>query len=100
MIEDHFARLNTVLTRGTPEVKVGVIHPIESYWLYWGPQDKTAIKREELENNFKNITEWLLFGLIDFDYIAESLLPSLENSRKQDLPSWSDELRCNNSPWM
>jgi len=77
LIEDHFARLNTVLTRGTPEVKVGVIHPIESYWLYWGPQDKTAIKREELENNFKNITEWLLFGLIDFDYIAESLLPSL-----------------------
>jgi len=77
LIEDHFARLNTVLTRGTPEVKVGVIHPIESYWLYWGPQDKTAIKREELENNFKNITEWLLFGLIDFDYIAESLLSSL-----------------------
>ena len=101
LIEDHFARLNTVLTRGTPEVKVGVIHPIESYWLYWGPQDKTAIKREELENNFKNITEWLLFGLIDFDYIAESLLPSLSKIQEnKTFQVESDELRCNNSPWM
>lgn len=35
-VEDYFARLNTLLTRGKAEVKVGVIHPIESYWLYWG----------------------------------------------------------------
>ena len=29
-IEDHFARLNTALTRGKPVVRVGVIHPVES----------------------------------------------------------------------
>lgn len=29
-IEDHFARINTVMTRGTPDVKIGVIHPVES----------------------------------------------------------------------
>ena len=28
-IEDHIARLNTVLTRGKPIVNIGVIHPIE-----------------------------------------------------------------------
>lgn len=77
LIEDHFARLNTVLTRGTPDVKVGVIHPIESFWLHCGPQDKTSAIRKELESNFNNIIEWLLFGLIDFDFISESLLPSL-----------------------
>lgn len=77
LIEDHFSRLNTALTRGAPYVRVGVIHPIESYWLYWGPREQTAIIREELESNFSNITQWLLFGLIDFDFIAESMLPSL-----------------------
>lgn len=76
LIEDHFSRLNTALTRGKAHVKVGVIHPVESYWLHWGPKEQTAIIREELENNFTNITEWLLFGLVDFDYISESLFPS------------------------
>lgn len=76
-IENHFARLNTALTRGKPHVKVGVIHPIESYWLHWGPREQTSLIREEMETNFRNIIEWLLFGLIDFDFISESLFPSL-----------------------
>ena len=33
LIEDHFARLNTALTRGKARVNVGVIHPVESYWI-------------------------------------------------------------------
>ncbi|MDR1629733.1 MAG: hypothetical protein LBS36_05915 [Oscillospiraceae bacterium] len=74
-IEDHFARVNTALTRGKPVVKVGVIHPIESYWLFTGPNDKTAEVRKEMEDNFENTLKWLLFGQIDFDFIAESLLP-------------------------
>jgi len=73
LIEDHFSRLNTAMTRGKAHVRVAVIHPIESYWLHFGPQEQTAIIREELESNFKNITEWLLFGLIDFHFISESL---------------------------
>ena len=44
-IEDHFARLNTALTRGTPDVSIGVIHPIESYWLHYGPSENTAAAR-------------------------------------------------------
>ncbi len=75
-IEDHFARLNSALTRGTPCVKVGVIHPIESYWLHWGPSEQTALIRDQLDSNFQSLTEWLLFGSIDFDYISEALLPS------------------------
>ncbi len=73
-IEDHFARLNTALTRGNPHVRVGVIHPIESYWLYWGNQKQTSVIRQELEENFTKIIDWLLYGLIDFDFISESLL--------------------------
>jgi hypothetical protein len=77
LIEDHFARLNTVLTRGAPVVHVGVIHPIESYWLCYGPQDQSAAEQAERETAFAQLTEWLLFGQIDFDFIAESLLPEL-----------------------
>ena len=76
-VEDHFARVNTALTRGKPIVKVGVIHPVESYWLHWGPADKTALVRDSLDENFRNLTQWLLFGGIDFDFISESLLPDL-----------------------
>lgn len=78
-IENYFSRLNTVLTRGKAQVKVGVIHPIESYWLYWGTEEKTADIRDELEKNFENLIHWLLFGLVDFDFIAESLLPELNS---------------------
>lgn len=73
-IEDHFARVNTALTRGKPIVKVGVIHPIETYWLHYGPAENTYDIRTQLENNFTNVINWLLFGQIDFDFISESLL--------------------------
>lgn len=74
IIEDHYARLNTVLTRGKPIVKVGVIHPIESYWLHYGPKENTESVRDMLDKQFQNIAEWLLSGQIDFDYISEGLL--------------------------
>ena len=75
-VEDHFGRVNTALTRGKPCVKVAVVHPVESYWLHWGPNEQTALVREKLDANFTNVTNWLLKGNIDFDYICESLLPS------------------------
>ena len=77
IIEDHFARVNTALTRGKPIVRVGVIHPIESYWIHWGPHADTLPLREDLDSNFSNLTKWLLFGGLDFDFISESLIPKL-----------------------
>lgn len=76
LIEDHFARVNTAMTRGKPVVKVGVIHPVESFWLHFGPNDKSALLRESLDERFENITKWLIEGSIDFDFISESLLPA------------------------
>lgn len=81
IIEDHFARVNLAMTEGKPCVKVGVIHPIESYWLAFGPQEQTAAIRKHLEQNFDSIVQWLLFGLIDFDFIAESLLADQKEVR-------------------
>ena len=75
MVEDHFARVATAMTRGKAQVKVAVIHPIESYWLHFGPKDQTAGIRGQMDENFQNLTDWLLHGAIDFDFICESLLP-------------------------
>lgn len=74
-VEDHFARVGTALTRGKPLVKVGVIHPVESYWLHFGPEEQTNLVRSAMEANFMNVTDWLLRGSVDFDFISESLLP-------------------------
>ena len=49
MIENHYARLNTAMTRGQCSVRVGVIHPIESFWLLWGPKQQTAAQREQAQ---------------------------------------------------
>ncbi len=77
VLENHFARVNTAMTRGKPVVKVGVIHPVESFWLHWGPNDKTALLRDNMDAKFRNVTDWLLKGSIDFNFISESLFPTL-----------------------
>ena len=74
-IEDHFARVNTLMTRGTPDIKIGVIHPIESFWIDFGPNDQCVAVQKELDDRFKQINEWLLYGTLDYDFISESLLP-------------------------
>ncbi|MDR0999176.1 MAG: hypothetical protein LBL70_08920 [Treponema sp.] len=75
-VEDHFARVAAVMTRGRAIARVGVIHPVESYWLHWGAKENTQAVREQMDRNFQNLCEWLLRGLVDYDYISESLLPS------------------------
>lgn len=76
-IEDHFARVNTALTRGVPEVKVAVLHPIESLWISAGVREHTSAACNAMEDRFQNVIQWLLRGQIDFDFISESLLSEL-----------------------
>lgn len=82
-IEDYFARVNTVLTRGRAEVKVGVIHPIESYWMCYGPVAQTQGLRDQMDEDYRHLMEWLLFGTVDFDLISEALLPELSGGCPQ-----------------
>jgi len=76
-IEDHFARVNTAMTKGRPVVKVAMIHPVESMWILFGPAKETGLVRQELDEQFRQITELMLFHNIDFDYLSESLIPEL-----------------------
>ena len=81
-VEDHFARINAAFEGGTPTVKVGMIHPIESHWMIYGPKDKTMAERQKRDNEFHGICEALLFDCIDFDYINEALLPSQYDGKR------------------
>ena len=77
LVEDHFARVNTALSRGNCLVKVGMIHPVESMWLYFGTDVHTSDIRKSLDAAFAKATEALLFGQIDYDYIGESVLAEI-----------------------
>lgn len=77
-LEDHFARLNTALTRGKPVVKVAVVHPIETCWLYDGTNENTTLKRRQLDDRFLSLTEWLLYNAIDFDFVSEAELATIK----------------------
>ncbi len=89
-IENHFARVNYCLTRGKPVVHVGVLHTVESFWLLQGPENQSEGKKRQLEDDFQNITKWLLTGGIDFDYIAESSLEDDVSAQEKSL------FRCGN----
>jgi hypothetical protein len=75
LIEDYFSRVNVALTRGKPLTRLAVIHPIESYWLCFGPVDGGNGEPDFREQCFRDLTHWLSHGLIDFDFISESLFP-------------------------
>ncbi len=76
-IENHYARLNTALTRGKPVVNVAVIHPIESAWITSGVRELTSEEIKAMDERFGNLTNWLLRGHIDFDFVSESMLPDM-----------------------
>ncbi|KAK2047273.1 family 2 glycoside hydrolase [Colletotrichum somersetense] len=74
-IEDHFARVGVALTRGKAVTRVGVVNPIESLWLCFGANNCGNDEIGRRRKAFAEFTDWLLHGLVDFDFIAESLLP-------------------------
>jgi hypothetical protein len=85
-VEDYFARVNAVMTRGEPVRRLLVIHPIESVWarvsLGWG--EDPAIQR--LEAQFDELLHWLLDGHVDFDYGDEEMLSRLAKVEAEKEP--------------
>ncbi len=81
-LSDYFARVNACMTRGKPLVHVGVLHPLESMWLCQGPASQVSGQQEQMEEDFQALTEWLLTGGIDFDYISESMMERDEPEEK------------------
>ncbi|MBO4490679.1 MAG: hypothetical protein J5944_04890 [Lentisphaeria bacterium] len=74
-IEDHFARLGSVIARGNEIRDILVIHPMESVWSV-----KYRIRKDwvpsvtQLNQEFVSLAETLLGENLDFDYGDEELL--------------------------
>jgi len=85
IIEDHYARVNTALTRGVAVSRVAVLHPIETYWTKYCSEAESAAERAELDKNFADVCNWLLRNSVNFDYISESTLPMLAKEPSSSL---------------
>lgn len=71
-IEDHFARINTVFENTKPIVDVAVLHPVETAMLALNKDNADYIS--ELEDEFNELINSLLYSNIDFDFINEANL--------------------------
>jgi len=86
-VEDYFARILAVMTRGVEVRDLLVIHPVESTWLHvrdgWRRSDVTR----ELDGRLIALRAALLGANIDFDYGDEELLSRhAAASKKKGVP--------------
>jgi len=76
-VEDYYARVNAVMSRGEPVRRLLVVHPVESVWaraaMGWDEDERT----NELEQDFDNLINWLLNRHLDFDYGDEDIMSRL-----------------------
>jgi hypothetical protein len=72
IVADYCARVSYALTQGRRVPQVLVIHPIESAWCVFQPDDEGGAA--DLNTSFDDVTKWLLESHYDFDYADESLL--------------------------
>lgn len=77
--------MNTALTRGEAVVKVAVLHPMRSMWTLMGDREHNGGLIADLDNDFRTLSEWLLRGQIDFDYVSESLVDELYEKTEKGL---------------
>ena len=72
-IEDYYARIHAVMTRGEEMRRVLVIHPIESIWSVFRG-DGWLPAADEINASFVRVRDSLLQANIDFDYGDEDIL--------------------------
>jgi hypothetical protein len=70
-VEDHYARINVLMSRGREVRDILFIHPIESYWAI---NNRSAEEKEALENSFWQLRDKLLAANLDFDYGDEDIM--------------------------
>jgi len=72
IIEDYFARLSYMLSKGKRIVNVLVIHPIASAWATYSPLNPSKVA--ELDDYLTRLMKALLSAHVDFDFGDEILM--------------------------
>ncbi|MFH1615824.1 MAG: glycosyl hydrolase [Planctomycetota bacterium] len=83
-VEDYFARVNVLMTKGSPVRRLLVIHPLESMWQVIKRNWRDSGEYKVLDTQMMDLSEWLLQSQIDFDYGDEEMLSRLASVRKKN----------------
>ncbi len=83
-VEDYFSRLNVVLSEGEAVCDLAVIHPVESYYLVYGPNWETDARIKKMDKEYSDLVGWLLAGHLDFDFADEHLLVEFQAQLDRD----------------
>ena len=81
-LEDYFSRLNFILSQGKPSCDLLVINPIESVWCQVGIGWANGLgagtaEIGKLEDQYRELYNWLLGARIDYDYGDEEMIGRL-----------------------
>lgn len=71
-LHDYQARMSYALSQGTRNVPLLVVHPMESAWELYRPQETTAV--EALSDRLAELCLRLLDAQLDFDFGNESIM--------------------------
>ncbi len=74
VVEDYFARIHAVMTRGTEQRDILVLYPCESAWLYAYLRGFEGDRAGEVSSALRATRDRLLAAHLDFDYGDEVIL--------------------------
>jgi hypothetical protein len=87
VVEDYFARILAVMTRGEEVRDVLVIHPVESTWTMINREWRTSPRVRAFDRALVDLEDSLLGAHLDFDYGDEEMIGRLGAvSRKKGAP--------------
>jgi hypothetical protein len=87
-VEDYFARVDAVVSRGEPLRKLLVVHPIESTWARANVKWLEDKGQQRLEDQFSSLIRWLLDEHVDFDYGDEEMMSRLASVEPGNEPAF------------
>ena len=73
-VEDYFARIHVIMTRGEEVRDLLVIHPIESMWAMFRGEPRKEASLAEFDQTFNDVSNALLSAQMDYDFGDEELL--------------------------
>lgn len=83
VVEDYFARINAVMTRGEEVRDLLVIHPIESMWALCKKDWQKDREVQNFDKGFGDLRDALLTEHLDFDYGDEEMLSRLATVKRR-----------------
>lgn len=69
---DYFARLSMLLSEGTRQTEVLLLHPIRSAWVHQSGEDSSGI--EPYHKAFTQLSRWMCQTFVEHDYGSDSII--------------------------